>query len=157
MFDIYAGVDLAFGKLTHYYKYESVVSSYDMEYTKDQNLKDTNLGSRFGIICSAQLNKFITLGIEVSGGSTKFDSWSGEREDTFKWNYPGDTGSSTESHEGQLWAYKGINQDGLEFPGLAVLESKPGGALTDVHPVLVKFSRYGIKINLSFNLKQIFD
>ncbi|MFC2168042.1 hypothetical protein ACFLRW_03585 [Acidobacteriota bacterium] len=149
-FDVYAGVNLAFGKLRHFYKFERLESSYT--YTKDQNVTDTSLGSRFGLGCSILLNKYLTLGIQFSGGSTKFDSWTGERTDKTQIN----SSTSTSSYEGQLWKYKGVDNYDRVFPGLAVLGTKPEGEFFEVHPVTVKFNRFGIRINLTLNIKQLF-
>jgi hypothetical protein len=152
----YFGFEQNFGKLIHDFegKYDASFMNGDYSYysetkTKNEKVKDTALGIRYGLGTHFKITDFLLLGVEFYGRHTKFDDWTGDKTFDWDWDHNGETGSLRETiSDGKLWFFRGIDEWGT-YKGLEVQKSEPDSIYTDVRPAEVKLNRMGIRLSLT--------
>jgi hypothetical protein len=152
----YFGFEQNFGKLIHDFegKYDASFVNGDYFYynetkTKNEKVKDTALGIRYGVGTHFKITDFLLLGVEFYGRHTKFDDWTGDKTFDWDWDNNGEAGSLRETiSDGKLWFFRGLDEWGT-YKGLEVLKSEPNSFYTDVRPAEIKLNRMGIRLSLT--------
>lgn len=160
----YFGMEYNFGKLDHdmahstdYIFEDYTTYYYSADLTRDEVVKDSALGIRYGIGSKFQLNDYLSLGVELFGKSANFNDWSGTWTDVRNWDDNGTTGSETQNFDGQLWTYTGKDSSGNGFRGLEVNNEMPDGDFMNVEPAAIKLNRMGIRLTVSFCIERVLD
>ena len=156
----YLGLEYNRGKLIHSFKGDYDASfvngayyHYNERKTREEEVKDTSLGIRYGLGTDFKISRFLHLGLELYGRNVKFDDWTGERTDGLTWDDNGLTGSSSGIEKGKLWFFRGIDPVHGLYPQLEVREDEPDFPYSDVRPAEIKLNRLGIRLNLNLRLQ----